>query len=185
MPVAALAVHQLRYLLADGSGSGPELARTGHSYLSSLTPWLVLAVAIWLGALVGRLARAWRFAETDSGPPAGRRVWLAASLALVAIYAGQELLEGLLATGHPAGLSGVFGGGGWWALPAAVLVGGVLTLLVRSGSAAVAFVARRRGRPRPARSRRGQQALRPAPVFVTPASPLAACAPGRAPPLAC
>ena len=35
VPAAALVVHQLRYVLAYGSGAGIELARQGHSYLHS------------------------------------------------------------------------------------------------------------------------------------------------------
>ena len=32
----------------------------------------------------------------------------------------QELLEGLLSTGHPDGLVGIFGEGGWWSVPIAI-----------------------------------------------------------------
>jgi hypothetical protein len=184
MPIAALAVHELRYVLANGGSSGRELAATGHSYLSSLTPWLILALAMWLGALVGRLARAWRFGEVDGHQVAARWVWLAASASLVAIYAGQELLEGLFATGHPAGLQGIFGSGGWWALPAAVVVGGLVALAVRGGRAAVEFVARLRRRPTTA-GHDLAPVRRPRSIFLTPASPLAGGAPGRAPPLTC
>ena len=53
-------------------------------------------------------------------------LWLACSAALVAIFATQEFLEGLFATGHPAGLVGIFGFGGWWSIPAALCVGLVL-----------------------------------------------------------
>ena len=53
-------------------------------------------------------------------------LWLVCSAALVAIYVSQEFLEGLFATGHPAGLAGIFGYGGWWAIPASVCVGLVL-----------------------------------------------------------
>jgi hypothetical protein len=185
MPIAALAVHQLRYFLAFGPRGETQLSETGHSYLQSVTPWLVLVLALGLGAFLGRLARAWRSGEVDrhrtTRPLA---LWLAATLALVLIYAGQEFLEGLFATGHPDGLVGIFGDGGWWALPAAVVVGGALALLVRGGDAAVALAARLRTR-RPVLARAAAVQARPAPVFVVPASPLAACAPSRAPPLAC
>ena len=42
------------------------------------------------------------------------------------MYTTQEFLEGLFATGHPAGLAGIFGYGGWWSIPAALAVGLVL-----------------------------------------------------------
>ena len=158
------------------------MASTGHSYLNSVTPWLVLILALGLGAFVGRLARAWRTGEAgDARAEKTLRVWLAASLALVLIYAGQEFLEGLLATGHPAGLTGIFGDGGLWAIPAALAVGAVLALLVRGGHAVVALAARLR-RSRPSAEPRRLVTRRPAPVFLVPASPLAACAPSRAPP---
>ena len=44
VPAGALAVHQLRFLLAFGGGAGTELARQGHSYLHSLVPWIVLLI---------------------------------------------------------------------------------------------------------------------------------------------
>jgi hypothetical protein len=184
MPIAALAVHQLRYFLAFGSRGGSELQQTGHSYLHSLTPWIVVLVALGLGSFVGRVGRAWRSGEAETH--AGRRalgVWLAATVALVLIYASQEFLEGLFASGHPDGLAAIFGDGGLWALPAAVAVGAVLALMVRGAEAAVALAARL-GSKRPALARATAVAVRPGQVVLVPASPLAACAPSRAPPLA-
>ena len=58
------------------------------------------------------------------------------------IYAAQELLESLLATGHPAGLAGIFGYGGWWAVPAAVCVGLVVAALLHGARWALHAVAR-------------------------------------------
>ena len=127
MPAAAMAVHQLRYQLAFGGQAGLELSRQGHSYLHSIAPWVVLGVAVAAGGLLRSLGHALRgqrtlprYAVSFAG------LWLVCSAALVAIYAGQELLEGLLATGHPAGLAGIFGAGGWWAAPVAVAIGLVL-----------------------------------------------------------
>jgi hypothetical protein len=186
MPIAALAVHQLRFMLAFGpSRSSSELAGTGHSYLSSVTPWVVLVLALGFGLFLGRLARAWRSGEAAG--PARRntvRVWFAATAALVLIYAGQEFLEGLFATGHHAGLAGIFGDGGLWALPAAAAVGGTLALLVCGGRVVVALAARR-GRKRVIAAAEAPAPLRgPRPVLLVAASPLAACAPERAPPFA-
>src|SRR5262249_23740641 len=125
MPAAALAVHQLRYLLAFGSDGSRELAETGHSYLHSVAPWVVLLLSLVMGAFVGRAGSAGRWG--DGGPNRGQRaglnVWLLATAALVLIYIGQEFLEGLFANGHPAGLQGIFGDGGLWALPAAAAIG--------------------------------------------------------------
>ena len=182
MPLAALLVHQLRYLVSYGPAAGGELAATGHRYLHELTPWLVTLFGCSMGLVLVRLARAWRSGHDDGRPASFRRLWLATTVALVAIYAGQEALEGLLATGHPAGLVGVFGDGGVWAVPAAALVGAAVALWVRGAARAVAAVAALRA-VRPARRRAVEVArwsLRP--VLPAPAAPLAAAAAGRAPP---
>jgi hypothetical protein len=181
MPGAALAVHQLRYRLAFGSRSGHELAVQGHAYLSSLTPWIVLVAALALGASLGRLAQRVQRGDGAARPRhATLRIWLVCALVLVAIYAGQELLEGLFATGHPVGLTGIFGDGGWWALPAAALIGAVLALAMRSADALAVALARPRA---PRLSRRNavasSWATEPARWMLR---PLARAAAGRAPP---
>ena len=182
MPAAALAVHQLRYFLAFGPKGSSELAESGHSYLHSLAPWLVLLLALGAGAFVGALGRAFRSGEAGSCSRRGLLgLWLGATLALVLIYASQEFLEGLFAAGHPAGLQGIFGDGGWLSLPAAAAVGIVLALLVRGGRAAIELAARLR-RARPPLGRDSAPILRPKPVFLIAAAPLAACSPSRAPP---
>src|ERR1700761_5061929 len=120
VPAAAIAVHQLRYWLAFGNTAGIELQRQGHSYLHSVAPWIVVALAWGVGAFLSALGRAMH--GQTSVPRYGLSLvalWVIYAVSLVVIYTGQELLEGLLATGHPAGLVGVFGYGGWWAIPAA------------------------------------------------------------------
>ena len=57
MPVAALLVHQLRYMLAFGGHAGVELARQGHAYLHSLVPWIVLLIGVAVGAFLWALGR--------------------------------------------------------------------------------------------------------------------------------
>ncbi len=185
MPAAALVVHQLRYALAFGDGAPQALSAQGHAYLTSLAPWLVLLATLSIGASLGGLARRWaaRPSGAQTRRHVGLRVWVAATLALVAIYAGQELLEGALASGHAAGLAGVFGGGGWWAIPAALLVGGMLALALRgahvAGDALVAGRTALRVRLRAAAG----LLLRPLRMpFVAVPAPLARAAAGRAPP---
>lgn len=183
LPPAAFAVHQLRYWLAFGSNAGVELQRTGHSYLHSVVPWLVLLVALAVGGFLRALGRA--FAGHTS--PARftlslTAMWLACSAALVSIFACQEFLEGLFATGHPAGWVGIFGYGGWWSIPAALCVGLVLATVLHGARLLVREVAHRRARPylvvvgpvlRPARPRDA--------VVVCPA-PLVSGWSGRGPP---
>ncbi len=183
-PAAAILVHQLRYLLAYGGGADQALSEQGHSYLSSLTPWVVFLCAAALGAFLGRLARAWRLGEAEDHPTASPLVvWVVAAAGLVALYTGQELLEGLLASGHPPGLIGVFGDGGWWAIPAALFVGGLLTLALRGARVAIRFVATLRAKTAVPARRTQSGSRTPAGLFLAPLQPMAAAAPGRAPPL--
>jgi hypothetical protein len=71
-------------------------------------------------------------------------LWLVCAATVVAIFVAQELLEGLLATGHPAGLTGIFGYGGWWAIPATVAVGLVVAVVLHGARWVIDEVARRR-----------------------------------------
>src|SRR5205823_1332219 len=112
-----------------------------------------------------RLAAALGSHRPHTSRLSGGAVWLTAWLGLLAIYATQETLEGLLATGHPGGAGGVVGHGGWWAIPAAAAVAAVVTVLLlaggcarpparaRSGSADGRRCARRDPRRRPLGSR--------------------------------
>ena len=145
MPPAAFAVHQLRYWLAFGGHAGVFLNRQGHLYLHSLAPWLAVAVAIAIGAFLQALGRA--LGGQRSLPRYSlsfTALWLICAAALVAIYMTQELLEGVLATGHPGGLVGVFGYGGWWSVPAALAVGLVLAAAFHGARWALTEVAERR-----------------------------------------
>ncbi len=86
---------------------------------------------------------------------------------MLGVYVLQEFLEGLLATGHPAGLAGIFGYGGWWAIPAAAAIGLVLAALLHGARWVLDGVAQRHDRaasaPAPVRHpRSGHRALHPA-----------------------
>jgi hypothetical protein len=144
LPPAAFAVHQLRYVLAFGTHAGLELQRQGHSYLHSLVPWIVVLIALVAGGFLRSLGKAFaghtslsRFTLSFSA------LWLVCSAALVVIYVSQELLEGFVATGHPAGLVGVFGYGGWWSIPVALCVGLVLAAVFHGARWVLETIARR------------------------------------------
>jgi hypothetical protein len=191
MPAAALAVHQLRYRLAFGARAPHELAAQGHAYLSTLAPWLALLAALGAGAALGRLARRWAGgssrAKGDVAAHGALLLWLLASAGLLAIYCGQELLEGILATGHRAGVAGVLGAGGWWALPLALAASGLLALVLRWERAVErALDARRPPLGLRIRARLAEQAplAAPAPPALPAPAPLARAAAGRAPPAA-
>lgn len=173
MPAGAFAVHQLRYLLAFHGGAGLELQRSGHSYLHSLVPWIVLGIALVIGGFLRALGRA--FGGRCSLPRytvSFAALWLACSACLVAIYTAQELLEGAFAPGHPTGWVGVFGYGGWWSIPVAVAVGLVLAAAFHGATWVLRAVAQRRRpgiavtRTRAPAARRPRQVLapRPAPI---------------------
>lgn len=184
LPPAAFAVHQLRYLLAYGSAAGVELQRTGHSYLHSIVPWIVALIALAVGLFLRALGRA--FTGESSVPRyAGSFLvlWLICAASLVAIYSGQEFLEGLLATGHPAGLVGIFGFGGWWAIPAAACIGLVLAAVFHAGTWVLREVIRRYGCLRTPRAHRRPARAHRAEVFVPRLAPLAGGWSGRGPPM--
>jgi hypothetical protein len=150
MPLCALAVHQARYYLTYGRHGGAQLAREGHAYLSTLEPIVLFAAALAVGAFVGRLARTWQ--AVPPVPAAGARlpehrhgtlrIWALCALVLIGFYCVQELCEVALAPGHPAGLAGVLGHGGWLALPVALLIAGALTAALRVSEALVVLAAR-------------------------------------------
>jgi hypothetical protein len=124
LAVGAFALHQLRYLLAFGGSASAELAQDGHRYMSDLLPPLSVLV---LAAVVATLIRGTEGASPARAPLA-RRIAVFAG-ALLAIYVGQELLEGLVTSGHASGLAAVLAGGGWIALPLALTIGTLAALL--------------------------------------------------------
>ncbi|HEX3616945.1 MAG TPA: hypothetical protein VHU61_10425 [Solirubrobacteraceae bacterium] len=171
--MAAFAVHQLRFLLAFGSGAGAELKETGHSYLHSVVPWIMLLVGLSVGAFLWSLGQAAAGKRSES-----RRgqsfiaLWLACASCLLAIYCTQEFLEGLFATGHPTGLAGIFGFGGLWSIPSAAGVGLVLASLMYGASWTLARVSLScKSLPR-ARPRRVPLVLCPRAIVRRPVEPL-------------
>jgi hypothetical protein len=182
VPAAAFAVHQLRFMLAFDRASGAQLAQTGHAYLHSLVPWLVALLGVAVGVFLWGLGRA--LAGQRSAPRytlSLAALWLLCTVCLVAIYATQELLEGMLAGGHAAGWAGVFGYGGWWSLPAAAAVGLVLAACLHGARWALDQVARRRSDTRAVRPRRTTP-RRPRDIVVPRPLPLANGWSGRGPP---
>lgn len=182
MPAGAFAVHQLRYWLAFRGHAGAQLQAQGHSYLHSLAPWIVLLVAAAVGVFLRSVGRA--LAGQRSLPRytiSFGALWLLCAASLLAIYAAQELLEGLLATGHPAGLVGVFGYGGWWSAPAALAVGLVLAAAFHGARWVLEQVADRSRRSAPRTDIRLRIRI-PRDAPLVPLAPLAGGWSGRGPP---
>jgi hypothetical protein len=175
----ALAVQELRYLLAFGPSANDALTHDGHAYLSVVQPAVAVLVAAALAQLVLVLARGGR--AEGRRRTTFRHAWASASAALVGIYALQELVEGELAPGHASGLAAIAGHGGWLAVPAALALGALIALFLREAPRAAAR-ARVLAAPRPAAVA--------AVVFRPPGAParprtafLARHLAGRAPPL--
>jgi hypothetical protein len=121
LAVGAFGLHQLRYLIALGGSPATE----GHRYMSDLLPPIaVLALAAFLATLIRGTEGA-----TPERTPLARRIAVFAG-ALLAIFVGQEMLEGLIA-GHSAGAATLLSHGGWIALPLALAIGGIAALLAR------------------------------------------------------
>ena len=183
MPLAVLLVHELRYRLAYGGHAGRAMAGQGHAYLSVAAPVIVMLSALAFGAFILRLARTWA-GRRPGAPGRGHgtlALWGLAAAGLLAIYVGQELLEGWLSAGHAGGPAGVFGHGGWWAAPAAIAIGGLLALALRGARLAMLLAGARR-QPRRARTRQPGFAP-PRRIDLGAWTPLASCAAGRAPPI--
>jgi hypothetical protein len=180
MPAAALVVHQARYTLTYGARANAELAAQGHSYLHSVVPWTIFALGIGASMFLRRVARTARTGRSGSFTRLSTLVlWLLTTAALFGIYAVQETLEELTVSGHPGGVAGVFGHGGWWALPAAAVVALGVVALLRLGRAVLQLVGRLVTAPR--RMRRARVRLPHSVALVAPA-PLALARAGRAPP---
>jgi len=184
MPAGAFAVHQLRYWLAYGTNTSAALQQQGHSYLHSVAPWIVLLMASSAGVFLLALGRA--LGGRSSLPRHTASVatlWLLCSATLVATYVSQEFLEGLVANGHPGGVAGIFGYGGWWSIPAALAVGLVLAAAFHGARRVLQVVAARcapgvtPASRRPERARGRRAVLLPAPA------PLADGWSGRGPPV--
>jgi hypothetical protein len=135
LAAGSLAVHQLRYAAGYGSNSSRALAEQGHGYLGDAGAVAAVLLALAVGSFLGAVVRARR---AEARQPRLRSLWLAASGALSAIYAAQELIEGTLAQGHPAGLTGVVAHGGWLAFAIAAAVGALIALAMRGADAALA-----------------------------------------------
>ena len=178
LAAGALAVHELRYALAYGPDADHASGQQGHAYLSVLVPLVVLAALFAAAHALARVARGQNGGERTRRLA---RLWLVCAATLAVAYCGQELLEGWLTSGHPAGVAGVLGHGGWIGLTVAPLVGGLIALALRGAAAASEPAAtaggwRTGGLPAPV-------VASAAPVFALARDPIARFLAGRGPPL--
>ena len=80
-----------------------------------------------------------------------RRLWVVTAGFLFFAYCFQESLEGVLTTGHPGGVAGVLGHGGWAAAPLAAVIGLIVALALRTADRAIELAAEAPLRVRPSR----------------------------------
>jgi hypothetical protein len=134
-------VHELRFVAGYGSSYRQALAEQGHSY----TTWLkALGLVLVAGAMIRfglSLLRARRGVVAEMRAPQFGRLWASASASLAVIYTVQEGLEGAFAPGHPSGLLGIYGHGGWTALLLSLAVGAVIAAITWLAHQVIEFVA--------------------------------------------
>jgi hypothetical protein len=107
-------------------------------------PAVVAVAVLAFAGFLERLARGAR-----AGAPGLGRLWLVLSGGLAAMFCVQETIEGMLSSGHPGGLAGIAGQGGWLAAPLSAVVGLALAIALR-GSTHAAELLTPGGSPRPA-----------------------------------
>lgn len=135
------ALHHLRYLVAPDHERGLTLAHHGEATHLILTgPVIAIATALAVAAFVARAAAA--PPELADRSTRVRRIWPLVTLALLATYGSQELLEGWLGHGHEGGIEALAASGGWVVVPLAVALAGLVTLAVRITRAVVALARR-------------------------------------------
>ena len=132
--IGAVALHQLRYAL-----TGTRADAGAHAYLSWLEPALLgilVAALAELGQRAALLSR--RLAPPPRAAiPSRGRLWGRMTFGLVALFALQETLEGLLAEHRGLdAVTGVFGHRAWIVLLLAPLLAAAIALLL-GGAAAV------------------------------------------------
>jgi hypothetical protein len=138
MGAGTFAVHQLRFALTFRHGTGDPMAMQGHAYLVPIAPVLAGLLLVAFAVGLGRMARG-----VVDRAPRFRRLWIGSSASLFAVYCAQESIEGMVTAGHPGGLQGVIGHGGWIALPLALAVGLAIAMIMRGAAVASALIAAR------------------------------------------
>jgi hypothetical protein len=173
----SLAVHQLRYLLWYGHGSDNALSTQGHAYLTLVGPLVVAAGVLSFAGYLDRLARGAR----ASAPRFGR-LWAFLGTSLVTMYCVQESVEGLLSSGHPGGVDGVLGHGGWLSAPLSVAIGLAVAVVLRAATSASELLPT--ARPLRPRLPAAPASLRASASPLPRREPSLAAASARAPPVA-
>lgn len=175
---AALALHQLRYLITGPPDHAAFPSEHGYLPLACAATSLALVAAAVMFARA--LLRARRTAGAGSAPSGFVRVWALATGALLGLHLGQELVESAL-SGSAHGPLALLADGGLLAPALAAALGALVALGLGSAERALAQAARA-GRHRRRTGCPASEPLRPAFLARPPAPPLARHLAGRAPP---
>jgi len=179
--LAALAVHQLRYLLAYGSDAHTELLRQGHAYLFQSLPVLI---GFGLAAIAASLVRAVLRGSAGPAIESHRLRALLYATSIAAVFAVQETAEGLLFAAHASGIAAVFSAGGWLVLLLAMLFGALCAALDGGLAKLESLVAHAASRPPRQRAPRRHRATGSRTAVPLASHPLAFGLARRPPPLA-
>ncbi|MDQ3720751.1 MAG: hypothetical protein M3350_08240, partial [Actinomycetota bacterium] len=133
---AALALHELRYLIAGRPAQ--EAFGSGHGYLPLVGVGASLLLGVAVAKLVSTLAHARRTGRADERTTTLARTWMLATGALLALHFGQELLEAAV-TGR--GAVSLDGGSASLVALLAALLGGLVALGLRGACRAVVAAA--------------------------------------------
>jgi hypothetical protein len=131
----AIAVHELSYLA--GFGTAGSHAPADHSYVAALLPALAIVAALALFATVERGVAGTRT------PPASPLTPLTYAAAILALFFGQETVEGLLAGADPVQIASVLAAHGVVAIPLALALGFVAWLAMHGLETVEARIATR------------------------------------------
>jgi hypothetical protein len=125
--VAALGLHSLRATAGWGGHAHGELD-AAHAYVPAATWAVMLAGALLTAHFVFRLTTAAGSERSSQGAPRGLlRGWWWASLTLIFVCLGQELLEQVWVTGTVPPVDQAWTAGGWTVVPLAAIAGAVVT----------------------------------------------------------
>jgi hypothetical protein len=125
LSAGSLVIHQFRYAIGYGDSAASALAAHGHGYLSVTTPAVLVLVLFALASALTRVARAGS-SRSEQTSASLVSLWLMASVALAAIFATQETLEG----------AGALAGGGWIGLALAMPAGLLVAFALRGAAVA-------------------------------------------------
>jgi hypothetical protein len=174
----ALALHELSYLLAGGTGGGH-----GHSYIPLAAGLVIVLLLAACASFTRTLVRAAQGIDEEPRRPSFRVLWPIVVVALLCVFGLQEWIESWVTPGHPAGVAHVAVHIGWQGLALAVSIAALISLLLCGSRAAIVLLAKRYASSRWLRPRSGRGAHLPSPA-IRRLGVLAANRAGRAPPIA-